>query len=189
MELRTTREMRRNEQLDKVMSKKTGFSAKAQSSKPREPTDKFTLSRQALAYVDEQNRKMWDWQQEREQRRQNRMADSLSALDSTKSELDLLSKSMDVMNKCLKIAASIMKGNKVPPEDLEYLMKNDPDGYRMALAMRRENPDPKEEKSVLDDEDRNGSTTEASDGGGESPAVSASEAPSSGGEASTATAE
>lgn len=173
MELRTTRAMRRNEQLSKLTPKKAD-SAKTQASKPQEPTDKFSLSRQALTYVDEQDRKMWNWQQEREQRRQNRMADSLSALDSTKSELDLLSKSMDVMDKCLKIAASIMKGNKVPPEDLQYLMKNDPDGYRMALALRKENPDPKDEKSVLDEEDRDGGSADSA-GGGESPAVSAPE--------------
>ena len=89
------------------------------------------------------------------------------------------------MRKCQKIAASIMKGNRVPPEDLEYLMKNDPDGYKLAMAMRRENPDPEDEKSVLDDEDRNGGSAEGS-GGGESPPVSAPEAPSTGGEASAA---
>ena len=65
MELRATREMRRNAQLEKVTPKKSDASAKAQTSQPKEPTDKSSLSRQALAYVDEQNRKMWDWQQER----------------------------------------------------------------------------------------------------------------------------
>ena len=122
MELRTTREMRRNAQLDKVMLKKTDAPAKAQTSQPKEPADKFSLSQQALAYVDEQN--------------------------------------------------------------LEYLMKNDPDGYRMALALRRENPDPKDEKSVLDDEDKNGGAEE-SGGEAEAPQVSAPEASSGGGEASS----
>lgn len=176
MELRATREMRRNAQLEKVPPKKSDASAKAQTSQPKEPTDKFSLSRQALAYVDEQNRKMWDWQQEREQRRQDRMAGRLSAMEGAKSELDLLSKSMDVMNKCLKIAASIMKGNRVPPEDLQYLMKNDPEGYRMALALRKENPDPKDEKSVLSDEDKNGGSTKSTGDSGEAPSVSAPEA-------------
>lgn len=179
MELRSTREMRRNEQLSKVLAKKADTSdapAKAQAPKRQTP-DMCTLSRQALAYLDQQNR----LQQQLEERRakyQSKLAED----QNKSSELDLLKKAMDVMHKCLKIAASIMKGNKVPPEDLEYLMKNDPDGYRLALAMRRENPDPKEEKSVLDDEDRNGGSVEES--GGESPAVSAPEASSGSGEAS-----
>ena len=186
MELRATREMRRNGQLSKAMAKKadTSYSpAKAQPAKPQAPTDKVSLSRQALAFVQEQNRKMWEAAQQREQRRQNRMNDSLSALDSAKSELDLLEKAMDVQEKCLKIAASIMKGNRVPPEDLEYLMNNDPEGYKLAMAMRRENPAPEDEESVLGEEDRNGSVRQA--GGGESrEGSSAAEAPSGGGEAS-----
>ena len=184
MELRTTREMRRNAQLDKVMLKKTDAPAKAQASQPKEPADKFSLSQQALAYVDEQNRKLWDWNQAWEERRQSRMDEILGSSQSKSKELELLEKAMDVMNKCLKIAASIMKGNRVPPEDLEYLMKNDPDGYRMALALRRENPDPKDEKSVLDDEDKNGGAEE-SGGEAEAPQVSAPEASAGGGEASS----
>ena len=104
------------------------------------------------------------------------MAGRLSAMEGAKSELDLLSKSMDVMNKCLKIAASIMKGNRVPPEDLQYLMKNDPEGYRMALALRKESPNPKDEKSVLSDEDKNGGSTKSTGDSGEAPSVSAPEA-------------
>ena len=187
MELRTTREMRRNEQLSKTMAKKAETEdapAKAPSSRLQAPTDKVSLSRQALAFVQEQNRKMWEAEQ-REQRRQNRMNDSLSALDSAKNEMDLLAKQAEVLSKCQKIAASIMKGNRVPPEDLEYLMKNDPDGYKLAMAMRRENPDPEDEESVLSDEDKNGSVRQA--GGGDSRAsssVSASEGSSGGGEAS-----
>lgn len=188
MELRATREMRRNEQLSKAMAKKAETAdapAKTQTARPQAPTDKVTLSRQALAFVQEQNQKMWDAAQQREQRRQDRMADRLSALDSAKSEMDLLNKGLKVLNKCQKIAASIMKGNRVPPEDLEYLMNNDPEGYKLAMAMRRENPDPEDEKSVLDDEDRNGGAREAGGGEGrEAPSVQPSGGSSSGGEAS-----
>ena len=172
MELRATREMRRNEQLSKAMAKKAETAdapAKTQTARPQAPTDKVTLSRQALAFVQEQNQKMWDAAQQREQRRQDRMADRLSALDSAKSEMDLLNKGLKVLNKCQKIAASIMKGNRVPPEDLEYLMNNDPE----------------DEKSVLDDEDRNGGAREAGGGEGrEAPSVQPSGGSSSGGEAS-----
>lgn len=189
MELRATREMRRNEQLSKAMAKKAETAdgpakAPAQPVKAQTPTDKVSLSQQALAFVQEQNRKMWEAAQQREQRRQARLDDSLSAMESTKNDLDIMEKQLEVMNKCQKIAASIMKGNRVPPEDLEYLMNNDPEGYKLAMALRRENPDPEDEKSVLDDEDRNGGSAEKSDSG-EAPSVSPAEASSGGGEAST----
>ncbi|MDE6282302.1 MAG: hypothetical protein K2M15_11060 [Oscillospiraceae bacterium] len=180
MELRATREMRRNEQLSKAMAKKADTldapaKAQAKPAQQQESADKLTLSRQALAFFEEQNR----LRQAEEQRR-------AAQKQSGSSELDLLEKALDVQDKCLKIAASIMKGNRVPPEDLEYLMNNDPEGYKLAMAMRRENPDPEDEESVLDDEDRNGGRTEASGDSGEAPGVSKAEASSGGGETSSA---
>ena len=180
MELRTTREMRRNEQLSKTTPKKADPAAKAQTLKPQEPTDKFTLSRQALAYVDEQTRKMWDSGQER---KQSRTGGILDALDTQKQQLDSMDQKLKTMDKCQKIAAAIMRGDRVPPEDLQYLMEHDQEGYKMALAMRRPKKDPEEVESVLDDKDRDGGRTEAS-GGGEAPEVSAPEAPPGGGETS-----
>ncbi|MDE6261503.1 MAG: hypothetical protein K2M42_11735 [Oscillospiraceae bacterium] len=177
MELRTTREMRRNEQLTRAMAKKADTSdtpAKAQTPQRQEPTDKLSLSRQALAFFEEQNR----LRQAEEQRR--------AAQKQSGGELDLLEKALDVQDKCLKIAASIMKGNRVPPEDLEYLMNNDPEGYKLAMALRRENPDPEDEKSVLDDEDKNGGRTDRAGDSGESHQVSAPEAAGRGGETSAA---
>lgn len=179
MELRTVREMRRNAQADKMTGRKTEMadtSAKAQAPRQKEPVDKLTLSRQAVAFVEEQSRKMWDEAREREQRRQSRMD---SAAQPAGGELDLLSKGLKVLELCQKIAASIMKGNKVPPEDLEFLMKNDPDGYRLAMAMRRDNPDPEEEESVLTDEVKNGGSAEGA-GGGESPSAGVSGVSASG---------
>ena len=72
-----------------------------------------------------------------------------------------------------------MKGNRVPPEDLRYLMEHDQAGYKLAMAMRRHNPDPEDEESVLDDEDRNGAV-ESSGGGEAFPGLSVPEAPSGG---------
>ena len=187
MELRTTREMRRNIQIDKLAGKKTETaetSAKAQALQQKGPVDKLTLSRQAVAFVEEQNRKMWAEVREREQQRQKRM-DIAAQPDSA--ELDLLRKGQRILELCQKIAASIMKGNKVPPEDLKFLMENDPDGYRMAMAMRKHNPDPEEEESVLTDEDKNGKSTEGT-GGGEAPSVEAAAPAGGGGETSPATA-
>lgn len=162
MELRTTRELRRNEQLTRAMAKKEEGAVPARPQTPAQPKDKLSVSAQALAFLERQAL-------EREERRQSRTDDSLSALEKSKSELDLLGKSVEVLRKCQKIAASVMKGNRVPLEDLRYLMENDPDGYKLAMAMRRENPDPEDEKSVLDDEDRRGGPVEESGGGGAAP--------------------
>ena len=147
MELRSTREMRRNEQLTKAMANKTEGQPTAAQTKPAQskaqpPADKLSLSRQALSWLEEQNRKLWEQDMEREQRRQDRMNDCLSSMESKKKELDAMDKALKVLRICQKIAASIMKGDRVPPEDLKYLMDNDPEGYKMAMAMRRPKEDP-----------------------------------------------
>ena len=182
MELRTTGELRRNVQVDRLTGKKAETAdISAPAPAPKEPVDKLTLSRQAVAFVEEQSRKMWDEVREREQRRQERMD---SAAQPSSGELDLLSQGLRVLELCQKIAASIMKGNHVPPEDLKFLMENDPAGYRLAMAMRRNNPDPEEEESVLTDEDKNGKSAEKA--GGEAPSVESAAAAGNGGERSAA---
>lgn len=182
MELRATREMRRNEQLAKVMGKRAQTSdapaKEAQAPQPKEPSDKFSLSRQALAYVEEQRRAVWNGDQEREQ---DRTGGLLDALETKKSELDSMSEKLKTLNKCQKIAAAIMRGDRVPPEDLRYLMEHDKEGYKMALALRRPKKDPEDVKSVLDEEDRNGNQTEGTDGGGEVPDLEAAVPSESGG--------
>ena len=185
MELRSTREMRRNERLDKVMAKKAENSAaparaQAQPAQKQAPADKVSLSRQALDWLEEQSQKMWEQNQSREQR-QGGAYGALRALDSAGSELDLLSKAADVQDNCLKIAASIMRGDRVPPEDLEYLMKNDPEGYKLALALRREKEDPEDCESVLGNKEETGSAQES---GGETASVQSPEP--SGGDAAPA---
>ena len=175
MELRTTREMRRSEQLNQALSRKEGSadtSTKINQAQPRrQAADRCTLSQQALRYLEEQNRMM----QEAAERRARQQSGG-------RSELDLLAKEVDMQEKCLKIAASIMKGNRVPPEDLKYLMDNDPAGYKLAMAMRREKKDPEDCESVLDDEDKNSAAQES---GGEAASVEPS-GPSGGGDAATA---
>lgn len=186
MELRTTERMRRNEQTAKAAAKKADTAdapAKAPSAQLKTPSDKLSVSQQALTWLERQA----ELDREREMRRQERQSDILSGLDSKKQALDKLEQDMDVLSKCQKIAASIMKGDHVPPEDLKYLMDHDAAGYKLAMAMRREKKDPEDVESVLDEEDKNG-TVERSDGGGEAPAVSAAGATSGGG-GSSATAE
>lgn len=195
VELRSTREMRRNEQLTKTMERKTEGQAAPSQTKPAQtkaqpPADKLSLSRQALSWLEEQNRKQWEQDLEREQRRQDRMNDSLSAMESKKKELDAMDKALKVMRICQKIAASIMKGDRVPPEDLKYLMNNDPEGYKMAMAMRRYKEDPEDVESALEEEKapKNGETEAAESGGESTQSAPAPEAPS-GGETASASGE
>ena len=94
-----------------------------------------------------------------------------------------MSEKLKTLSKCPKFAAASMRGDRVPPEDLRYLMEHDKEGYKMALAMRRPKQDPEEVESVLDEEDRNGGRTEEA-GGGEAPAVEGAGASEGGGDTS-----
>ena len=188
MELRTIREMRRNAQIDKIMGKKaeTSDTPAGDGAKPARTgalTDKMTLSQQAIEYIDRQREGLLRELAERRARQESRWAQA----QNQSSELDMMSKQMKVLELCEKIAASIMKGNRVPPQDLAYLMKNDPEGYKLAMALRRHNPDPKDEKSVLENEENRDGSTEETSGGGEAPSVEAA-APAKGGGNASATA-
>lgn len=116
-------------------------------------SDKASWSQAALSFLQELNRQ--DMEKQRKLLEQKQKGDG---------ELDYLTKSLKTMDKCRKIAARIMKGDKVPPEDERYLQDNDPDGYKLALACRTPKEKPKEWKSVLDDEDREGGSTSDSSG-------------------------
>ncbi len=67
---------------------------------------------------------------------------------------DALFKAIDAQEKCSKIAAQIMNGRKVPQQDKAFLMNNDPEGYLMAVLMRRPQESDEVCKSVLSEEDR-----------------------------------
>ncbi len=73
--------------------------------------------------------------------------------EQTEKQADAIKKAMDKMKKCMKIAHSILKGKRVPPEDEQYLLENDLKTYMMAMALREMKKDPEKEKSVLDKED------------------------------------
>lgn len=185
MELRGTREMRRNEQLARATTKKADSSAapaQPQPARSQAGSDKLTISRQAVDYLEEMNRQMWESAQEREARKHSWLDGQLSALETKSKQLDEMGRKLDILNKCQKIAASIMKGDNVPPEDLRYLMEHDQAGFKMAIAMRRPKKDPEECKSVLDDEDKKAGANEAG-GGGEAPSAEASAPSEAGGAA------
>lgn len=186
MELRATRELRRSARMEQTAPRKgegspEGAKAPAKEA-PKQPADQLSLSQQALAYAEEQRQKLWGSAQEEEGRHQGHLDSLLDAMETKKDELDSMSEKLKTLNKCQKIAAAIMRGDRVPPEDLRYLMEHDKEGYKMALAMRRPKKDPEEVESVLDEEDRNGGRTEEA-GGGEAPAVERAGASEGGGEA------
>ena len=169
MELRATREMRRNEQLNRATGKKAESAPAAKAAPRRESADKCSLSRQALAYLEQQTR-LEEELAERRNSQQSRIQGYLDAMKTKKDQLDAMGEKLDVMNKCQKIAAAVMRGDRVPPEDLRYLMEHDKEGYKMAMALRRPKKDPKDMESVLDDEDKTGETSQAS-GGEEAPSA------------------
>lgn len=124
--------------------------------------DKTAWSQAALSFLQEVNR------QDLEKQRK-----LLEAKQRGGGELDMLEKSLKVMDKCRKIASRIMRGDKVPPQDERYLMECDPDGYKLALACRKPKEKPKEWESVLDEEDCGSS--EGSGSGGEAAVDSGAE--------------
>lgn len=104
--------------------------------------DQMALSRQAVAFLEEQNRQRLAQAEEQ---------DGGSAREKL---LEQMQKDLKKLDKCQRIYARVVKGDKVPPEDLQYLERCDPEGYKLALATRRPNRHPKVWKSELDDEDR-----------------------------------
>lgn len=142
MELSGTGEVRRGGRVvsAKAPTEKREPAGLRVNNQPRE--DRLALSRQVVGYLEERNRQQLEQYREQE--------------DGSAEErmLDLMDKALKAMDKCQKIFARVAAGDKVPPEDLRYLEKNDPEGFKLALAMRTPKKHPKEWKSVLDDEDR-----------------------------------
>lgn len=105
---------------------------------PKRSTDRLTLSKAALSFVQEQNRLAWE---ERPEKKES-------------SPLKALEKEQSTQDKLMKIAARLRKGDHVPPEDEAYLMKHDPAFYMLTMSQRKENPHPKKWETLLSDEDR-----------------------------------
>lgn len=129
----------------------------------RAGSDRVTWSQAALSFLEEVRRQ----DLERERKR-------LEAQQKSGGDLEMLEKSLKVMEKCRKIASRIMRGDKVPPQDEQFLMEADPDGYKLAIVCRKPKEKPKEWESVLEKEDGSsgdagsaGDAAESVDSGGE----------------------
>ena len=163
--------------------------ARENESAGRPDADRVDLSRQWIEQMEDQRKQMLTLLSQTAGRDKKKQSDGiLDMLDGAgkeKEELDALSRQLKVRMKCLEIARRIMQGKKVPPKDELFLMENDPEGYKLAMALRKPpKKDEKECKSVLDDEDEHsGKTTgieeadPAETGGGEPAASCGEEAP------------
>lgn len=87
--------------------------------------------------------------------------DLMEQLKSAHEQGDAAGESVKTMSRCMKIAQRIMNGDKVPIKDMKYLQENYPDMMKQALTFRRANPEPKEYKSVLEDEEESGDGTDS----------------------------
>jgi len=92
--------------------------------------------------------------------------------------LEMMRKQLRIQRLCMKIAVSVKRGDRVPPEDLAFLAKNDPEGYKLAMAMRKPKRNPEKCDSVLKDEDKK---SEPFGDSREATTSSESEVPSEGG--------
>ena len=145
--------------------------------------------RQAVEQLTEQSQRLSALltQQDQQTEKKPYIWDMLDGEEKTgDSEADALGEQMKTMERCHKIASRIMRGDKVPPQDEQYLMMNDPEGYKLALAMRKPKKHPKEWESVLKDEEKEQS--QAAESSGEEAVESSGEAgesEASGGDASS----
>lgn len=150
MELSVNGRQRRAAQVPKAAPQAEKKSAGKSAAPAR--SDKADWSQAALAFLREMDRQSMEEERKR-----------LEAKRQKNGELEMLSKSLDVMEKCRKIASRIIKGDKVPPQDEQFLMEADPEGYKLALACRVPKEKPKEWESVLEEEEEDGCGGETAD--------------------------
>ncbi len=151
MELTLTSRLRRAAQpvRTEVRREDGGTAAPA---RPQVRGDRLTLSREAATYLEERNRLFAEQFQQAQREKKRALWDMEEPAGDE--ELKAMGEALKTTDKCQKIAARIMRGDKVPPQDERYLRENDPEGYKLAMAMRTPKRNPKKWKSVLDKEDK-----------------------------------
>lgn len=148
MELSAASRQKRSQPVSRPAGKKSGGAPapKQQASVTRLHGDRFTVSRQVLQVLEEQNRRAAELAR--------RQAQAEEQGSEGEQKVKFLEKCLRILRNCQKIAGRITAGDKVPEEDLRYLMEHDPAGYRLAMAMRKPKKNPKEHDSILTDQDR-----------------------------------
>ena len=147
---------------------------KGERKAPARPSaDRLELSRQWVEAMEEQRARTQAALLAGGKKAEEDSGGLLGYMETEEDKLDAMSEQLDTQMKCLKIAMNIMKGKKVPPEDERYLMEHDPDGYKLAIAMKSMTKEDKKQcESVLDDEDKEGG--ESGETGEAAPAESSS---------------
>lgn len=173
MEITFENRLKRTERLVRPDGNGRGASAGETAGSAAAPrTDRVSSSqqtvRQAVEQMEQQSQRLAVLlQQDRPSEKKSYIWDMLDGEEETgSSEADALGEQMKTMERCHKIAARIMRGDKVPPQDERYLMLNDPDGYKLAMAMRTPKRNPRKWKSVLE-EDKDAGPRQAAEADGE----------------------
>ena len=110
--------------------------------------EKFQRTKEALDIIEEKAREAEEKFRQATSRRQTD-PEQEKETEAGGEELKAMAEYLKVMQRCQEIARRLMRGDRVPPEDEQYLMTNDPKSYKLVLAARKPNPNPKEWYSVL----------------------------------------
>ncbi len=78
-------------------------------------------------------------------------------LESHKAATDDSNSPLKTQLLCFKIAMRIISGDNVPNKDMAFLAEHEPGMLSRAMLLRRHNKDPKDHKSLLDNEQSDGS--------------------------------
>lgn len=112
--------------------------------------ERFQRTKEALDIIEEQAREAEEKFRQAASRRQADPEQKEKETEgSSGEEFKAMAEYLKVMQRCQEIARRLMRGDRVPPEDEQYLMTNDPKSYKLALAARKPNPNPRQWDSVL----------------------------------------
>lgn len=141
------------------IGKNTGFIPLFKPLYKNEEAKKSNEEKAAL--LKQQETKEKDRLKAQQQARQTELDMLKQQLESSNEQAEAAEDSFKAFSKCLIIAQRITKGDKVPTQDIKYLMENEPDLYKQAIMFRQPNPKPKEYDTVLEDEDLEESSSES----------------------------
>jgi len=143
------------------IGKGAGFVPIFKSSYKTEEAKKANEEKAALLKQQETEEK--DRLKAQQQARQTELDMLKQQLESSNEQAEATEDSFKAFSKCLIIAQRITKGDKVPTQDIKYLMEHEPDLYKQAIMFRQPNPKPKEHDTVLEEEDIDNNSSDHSD--------------------------
>lgn len=121
-------------------------------------SDTLTLTEEARAFLDRQKTGKTDKNNQEEQSSSAYAQLEAMRKQMEESENNNNSSIMDFA-KCIKIARRIQNGDRVPLKDMKFLAEKYPELYKNSILLKKNNPEPKKYKSVLDKEDEESDKT------------------------------